>query len=93
MPMRYDPDIYKRSMDNISHAFTKERSWVYFAPTDFYGGCTSFSLCFKGDTHPRKIDKQRVKDFQKNVELKYYNHGIHHSSLTLPPYVKQMLDK
>lgn len=38
MPMRYDADIYKRSMANLQHAFGKEKTFVYFAPTDSYNG-------------------------------------------------------
>lgn len=38
MPMRYDADIYKRSMGNIQHAFGKDHTYVYFAPTDSYNG-------------------------------------------------------
>jgi spermidine synthase len=64
---------------------------VYFAPTDFYGGLTSFSLCFKGDVHPKRIDKARVKEFTKQNKLGYYSHSMHHSVLTLPGYLKDIL--
>jgi spermidine synthase len=77
MPMRYDADIFKRSMGNIQHAFGKDNMHVYFGPTDSYNGQTSFCLGFKGDSHPKKIDKPRVKAFEKIANLKYYNYGMH----------------
>jgi len=65
MPMRYDQDIYQKSISNLQNAFTKERTWVYLIPTESYGGQTSLGLCFKGDSHPEKLDKDRIKAFEK----------------------------
>jgi len=93
MPLRYDDDVYKQSLANLQHAFGEERTYVYFAPTDFYGGLTSFSLCFKEDVHPKKIDKQRVKAFAKDQKLRYYSYGMHMATLQLPNYVRDMLYK
>jgi len=91
MPMRYDADIYKRSMENIQHAFGQDKMYVYFGPTDAYNGSTSFCLGFKGDIHPKKVDKLRVKEFEKTANLKYYNYGMHLASLCLPNYVRDIL--
>jgi spermidine synthase len=91
MPMRYDPDIYRRALTNIQHAFGKDNLYVYFAPTDSYSGCTSFCLGFKGDSHPTKIDKPRIKEFIKEAKLRYYNYGMHKGSFRLPGYVREML--
>lgn len=91
MPMRYSGDVYKRALDNIQSAFGKDNLWVFFGPTDSYEGCTSFCLGFKGDTHPKKIDKERVKSFTKEAKLKYYSYGMHKASLTLPNYVRDFL--
>jgi len=91
MPMRYDNDIFKRSMGNIQHAFGKDKMFVFFGPTDSYNGQTSFCLGFKGDSHPKKVDKPRVKEFEKIANLKYYNYGMHHASLCLPNYVRDIL--
>lgn len=90
-PMRYDADIYKRSMGNIQSAFGKDKSYVYLVPTDSYNGQTSFSCCYKEGVHPEKIDKSRVKAFEAANKLKYYNHGIHLASFCLPNYIKDML--
>lgn len=46
---------------------------------------------FKGDSHPTKIDKTRVKNFNKENKLKYYNYGMHLGSFRLPTYVRDML--
>ena len=91
MPMRYDAKIFKQSMHNIQHAFTKEKLYVYFGPTDAYGGVTAFCLGFKGDAHPDKIDKARITEFEKEQKLKYYNYKMHHASLTLPNYIRDIL--
>lgn len=91
MPMRYHGDIYKRAMENIQSAFTKEKMWVFFGPTDSYNGNTSFCLGFKGDSHPKKIDKERVKAFTKAAKCRYYNHGMHFATFTLPNYVRDIL--
>jgi len=91
MPMRYDADIFKRSMGNIQHAFGKEKMFVFFGPTDSYNGQTSFCLGFKGDSHPKKVDKARVKEFEKTANLHYYNYGMHNACLCLPNYVRDIL--
>jgi spermidine synthase len=91
MPLRYDAAVYKNSMANLQHAFGEANTYVYFAPTDFYGGLTSFSLCFKEGVHPKRVDKERIKSFSKEKKLKYYNHNMHMSSLCLPGYVREML--
>jgi len=93
MPMRYDADIYKRSMGNIQHAFGKEKTYVYFGPTDSYNGQTSFCLGFKGDINPKKVDKERVKAFSKAAKCRYYNHGMYHASLTLPNYIRDIFNE
>jgi len=64
---------------------------VFFGPTDSYNGCTSFCLGFKGDTSPKKVDKQRIKEFMKTANLRYYSHGMHLASLTLPNFVRSFL--
>lgn len=38
MPMRYDQEIYRKSISNLQNAFTKEKTWVYLIPTESYGG-------------------------------------------------------
>ena len=60
-------------------------------PTDFYGGQTSFGCCFKGDTHPLKIDKTRVDAFTKQHQLKYYRHKVHKAAFSLPPYILETI--
>lgn len=78
MPMRYEKEIYLNAMKNLQDSFTKEKCWVYLIPTDTYNGQTSLGLCFKGDSHPEKLDKARIKAFtQANPTLKYYNFKIH----------------
>lgn len=85
MPMRYNKEIYQKSISNLQGAFTKEKTWVYLIPTDTYNGQTSLGLCFKGDAHPDNLDKQRVKAFsKKNPSLKYYNYKVHQASTCLP---------
>ena len=91
MPMRYDADIFRRSMQNIQHAFGKDRLYLMFGPTDSYNGSTSFCLGFKGESHPKKVDKARVKEFMKDANLKYYSYGMHLASFTLPQYVRSIL--
>jgi spermidine synthase len=60
MPMYFETQTYKNSIKNLQGVFTKERAWIYLIPTDSYHGQTSFSLSFKGDSHPLKINKERV---------------------------------
>lgn len=91
MPMRYDADIYRRAIKNLQVSFTTARTFIYLIPTDTYNGQTSLALCFKGDSHPKKIDKARVDAFEKQENLQYYNHGIHHASLCLPNYLKKTI--
>jgi len=61
-------------------------------PTDTYNGQTSLALCFKGDSHPKKVDKERIQTFSMGQKLKYYNYGIHHASMCLPNYLKKTLN-
>jgi len=91
MPMRYDADIFKRSIQNIQHAFGKDKLHIFFGPTDSYNGQTSFCLGFKGDSYPTKVDKPRIKAFMKDANLKYYSYGMHLASLCLPNYVRSIL--
>jgi len=96
MPMRYDNNIFKRSCENIQHAFTKEKVWIYLGPTDAYNGQTAFCLGFKGVAHPNKIDKERVKKFvadqnEKPRKLRYYNYKMHFATCTLPNYIRDIL--
>jgi spermidine synthase len=93
MPLRYDSATYNQVIANIQHAFGKDNLYVYFAPTDSYSGLTSFCLGFKGNCHPKKVDKERIKAFGKSTKLKYYNHGMHLASLTLPNFIRQVLGK
>ena len=58
---------------------------------DSYLGTVSFGLGFKGDSHPEKIDKTRIKAFCKEKKLKYYSHGIHLNAFCLPNYLKEIL--
>lgn len=44
----------------------------------------SLSLCFKGESHPLKIDEARVRAFAKDKQLKYYNYKIHNAAFCLP---------
>jgi spermidine synthase len=90
MPMRYDGEIYRRSIKNLQSVFA-ENMYIYLIPTDTYNGQTSLSLCFKGESHPTKIDKERVSKFEKEQELKYYSHKIHHAAFVLPNYLKETL--
>ena len=92
MPMRYDADIYRRSIKNLQGAFSQERTYIYLIPTDTYNGQTSLGLGFKGDSHPKKVDKERAKKFAAAHKLKYYNHGIHQAALCLPNYLKETLN-
>ena len=92
MPMRYDADIYRRSIKNLQGAFSQERTYIYLIPTDTYNGQTSLGLGFKGDSHPKKVDKERAKKFATAHKLKYYNHGIHQAALCLPNYLKETLN-
>jgi len=64
-------------LSNLQIAFTKEKTWVYLIPTDTYDGQMSLGLCFKGESHPEKLDKERIKGFEKENKLKYYNYKIH----------------
>ena len=92
MPMRYNKEIYQKSMSNLQGAFGKENAWVYLIPTDSYNGQTSLGLCFKGDSHPEKLDRSRIKEFtKKNPTLKYYNFKVHQASTCLPNYLRGYL--
>ena len=91
MPMRYDSTIYNNAISTLQRAFTKDRTYVCLVPTESYNGCTSFGLCFKGDSHPSKIDKARIDEFETKNNLKYYNYKIHHASISLPNYLKDTL--
>jgi spermidine synthase len=90
MPMRYDADIYKRSIKAIQSVFA-DNMYIYLIPTDSYEGQTSLSLCFKGESHPNRINKERVKAFEAEHKLKYYNYNIHNASFCLPNYLKETL--
>lgn len=63
MPMRYDKEVYQKSISNLQNSFDKSNTWVYLIPTDTYNGQTSLGLCFKGDAHPDNLDKAKVKAF------------------------------
>ena len=51
----------------------------------------SLGCCFKGDSHPKKIDRELIRDFSEVHKLKYYNYGMHMSSLSLPNYLRETL--
>ena len=79
-------------MKCLQDSFTKNNCWVYLIPTDTYNGQTSLGLCFKGDSHPEKLDKDKIKEFVgKNLGLKYYNYKIHQAAFWLPNYIKDYL--
>lgn len=63
MPMRYDREIYQKAVKNLQDSFTKDNTWIYLIPTDTYNGQTSLGLCFKGESHPEKLNKDRIKQF------------------------------
>ena len=66
--------------------------WMYLIPTDTYNGQMSLSLCFKGDSHPEKLDKERIKRFgNENKTLKYYNFKSHLAAFALPNYILDYL--
>jgi spermidine synthase len=92
MPMVWDADIFKRSLANIQTAFTKEKSTIYLIPTESYSGQTSFSLCWKGESNPKDMDKARIKAFTEANKLKYYNAGMHRSSFALPNYIDDSIN-
>merc|ERR1712108_93144 len=79
MPMRFDPDMYNNTLNNLRHSFTNEKTWIYLLPVDAYAGQQSFGLGFKDGVHPKHIDKDRVKTFCKDNKLRYYNYNIHFS--------------
>ena len=91
MPMRMSGEMYVSCLRNLQHAFTKDKTWIYLIPTDTYNGQTSFGCCFKDDVHPTKLDKQRVKDFEKLNKLKYYNYKVHKAAFCLPNFLKDTL--
>ena len=91
MPMRYDQEIYRKSLSNLQDAFTKENTWVYLIPTDTYNGQTSLGLCFKGESHPDKLNKDRIKAFEKANNFKYYNYKVHRAAFCLPNYLKEYI--
>jgi spermidine synthase len=92
MPMRYEKEIYRRAISSLQNSFGKDNTWVYLIPTDTYNGQTSLGLCFKGDAHPKSLDKTKVKEFTaKNPTLKYYNYKIHQASQCLPQYLKSYM--
>ena len=64
---------------------------MYNISVDSYLGTMTLGLGFKGDTHPEKIDKARVKAFCKEKKMKYYSHGIHLGAFCLPTYLKEMV--
>ena len=66
---------------------------MYLIPTDTYNGQTSLGLCFKGDSHPAKLDKERIKSFVKGTTkpLKYYNYKVHQAAFCLPNYLKETM--
>ena len=91
MPMRWRAEEYANSLKNLKSVF-KENCWVYLIPTDSYSGQTSLGLCFKGDAHPNKVPKEKIKKFcEENPDLKYYNYKIHLGALSLPNYLKGYL--
>jgi len=93
MPMRYNKEIYQKSISNLQNAFSKDNTWIYLIPTDTYNGQTSFGLCFKGDSHPKNLDKTKVEAFcAENPKLKFYNYKIHRASMCLPNYLKDYLN-
>jgi len=91
MPMRYDKEIYRKSLSNLQESFTKEKTWIYLIPTDTYNGQTSLGLCFKGDSHPEKLNKDRIKAFEKANQFKYYNYKVHQAAFCLPNYLKDYM--
>ena len=92
MPMRYDKEIYQRSISTLQNSFTKEKTWLYLIPTDSYNGQTSLGLCFKGESHPDRLDKEKVKAFMAdNGSLRYYNYKVHKASMCLPQYIKDYI--
>ena len=91
MPMRYDDNIYRNAMSSLQASFTKKRTYVCLIHTDSYNGCTSLGLCFKGESHPKKIDRERIRAFSKLHKLKCYNYGIHMGSLCLPNFLRETL--
>ena len=91
MPMWFEDSTYNNSIKNLQAVFTKERAWIYLIPTDSYSGQTSFSLSFKGDSHPLKFDKERAQGFMKEKGLKYYNPKMHESAFCLPNYLRKRL--
>ena len=72
--------------------FTKEGTYIYLIPTESYNGQTSLGLCFKGNSHPSKVNKERISAFVKQHDLKYYNHKVHHAAFALPNYVKKFIE-
>jgi spermidine synthase len=68
-PLRFVKEIYQNSIKTLQKAFTKERTYAYLIPTDSYGAQTSLALCFKGDSHPHKLNKARVDAFEKEHNL------------------------
>ena len=89
--MRYEKEVYRRSISNLQSAFGQDKTWVYLIPTDTYNGQTSLGLCFKGDAHPDNVSKDRIKAFTSKNEMKYYNYKIHKASTVLPQYLKNFM--
>lgn len=89
MPMSFEMSEIRENLDMARSVFSKEKTRVYLVPTDTYDGQTSFNLMFKEGVHPKRLDKQRIREFTSKFKLKYYNYNIHLAAFCLPNYLQE----
>jgi spermidine synthase len=64
---------------------------LFFVPT-YPTGMWSFQYGIKGDINPKEITNiDRIEDFVKSQNLRYYNSDVHIGSFATPNFVKQLV--
>ena len=91
---RYNVKTFQALYKTYKKIFGENNVYCYLANTPTYpAGIWSFSYNSKnGKVHPLKnYDRNKVREFSRKHNLKYYNEDIHPAAFALPGYVKEML--
>ncbi len=90
---RYNIHIFKEVFQCYNKIFGRENVHCYLMYLPSYpSGMWSFSFSSKGGIDPfQNLTNEKINDFCKRSNLKYYSFDMHNSSFVLPKFVRDIL--
>ncbi len=90
---RYNIHIFKEVFQCYNKIFGRENVHCYLMYLPSYpSGMWSFSFSSKGGIDPfQNLANEKINDFCKRSNLKYYSFDMHNSSFVLPKFVRDIL--